>query len=182
MKRKIDTKEMTLIGLGAALMGVFAQLAIPLPTVPLTLQVFGAILLAVILGAKISSLVMVIYTLLGAIGMPVFANFGRGVGVLVGPTGGYIWGLIALAFIVGKGTQQNNKILLGVGAYFGLLCQYAIGTWQLKVVLNLSLGEAMLAGVYPFILKDIVLTGLAVMIGIQMKKQLSTILRKAIQT
>lgn len=181
MKGKITTKDMTLVGLGAALMGVFSQLAIPLPTVPLTLQVFGAVLLAIILEAKLATLVMIVYTLVGAIGMPVFANFGRGFSVIVGPTGGYITGFIVLAFIIGKAAEQKNKKVLVIGAYIGLIMEYLIGTLQLQGVLNLSFQEAMVAGVYPFIIKDLILTGVAVGVGLQIKKQLRGILDGSIK-
>lgn len=181
MKGKITTKEMTLVGLSAALMGVFSQLAIPFPTVPLTLQVFGAVLLAVILEAKISTLAMIVYTLIGAIGIPVFANFSRGFSVIVGPTGGYITGFIVLAFIIGKAAEQKNKKILILGAYIGLIMNYFIGTLQLKGILNLSFQEAMVAGVYPYIIKDLILTGVAVGVGLQMKKQLRGILNESIK-
>ncbi|MGL4800206.1 MAG: biotin transporter BioY [Cellulosilyticaceae bacterium] len=177
---KLTAKEMTMVGLGAALMGVFSQLSIPLPTVPLTLQVFGAILLSMVLGAKLGTLMMIVYTLIGAIGIPVFANFGRGVGVLVGPTGGYITGFIVLAFFVGMASGRNNKWILWVTTYLALILQYAIGTLQLKVVLNMSLGEAMVAGVYPFIIKDLILTGVAIIIGLEMKKRLKGVLGERI--
>lgn len=181
MKGKITTKGMTLVGLSAALMGVLSQLAIPFPTVPLTLQVFGAVLLAVILEAKISTLAMIVYTLIGAIGIPVFANFSRGFSVIVGPTGGYITGFIVLAFIIGKAAEQKNKKILILGAYIGLIMNYFIGTLQLKGVLNLSFQEAMVAGVYPYIIKDLILTGVAVGVGLQMKKQLRGILNESIK-
>lgn len=176
MKANLTTKQITVIGLGVALMAAFSQLAIPLPTVPLTLQVFGAILLSIILEAKLATFTMIIYTLVGAIGIPVFANFGRGLSVLVGPTGGYITGFIVLALMIGKVAEQKNKGLLIAGAYTGLIMQYLIGTVQLKAVLNMSFHEAMMAGVYPFIVKDLILTGVAVGVGIQIKNRMRGLL------
>ncbi|MEF9959268.1 MAG: biotin transporter BioY [Niameybacter sp.] len=176
MQTKLTTKEMTVVGLGVALMGAFSQLAIPLPTVPLTLQIFGAILLAIVLESKLATLVMIIYTLVGAIGVPVFANFSRGISVIIGPTGGYITGFIVLAFIIGKAAEQKNQKVLFVGAYVALFMQYAIGTLQLKGVLGVSFSEAMVAGVYPFIVKDLVLTSIAVVVALQIKKQIRGIL------
>lgn len=181
MKTKLATKEITVVGLGAALMGVFSQLSIPFPTVPLTLQVFGAILLAVILEAKLATLTMVIYTLIGAIGIPVFANFSSGISVIIGPTGGYITGFIVLAFVIGKAAKQNNKGILVINAYIGLILQYAIGTFQLKKVMDLTLQEAMIAGVYPFILKDLILTGIAIGVALQVKKPIRSVLDGRIQ-
>nr|WP_307989608.1 biotin transporter BioY [uncultured Niameybacter sp.] len=176
MNKKLSTKELVIVGLGAALMGVFSQLSIPIPTVPLTLQVFGAIILAVILESKLATLSMIVYTLIGGIGIPVFANFNRGFNVIVGPTGGYILGFILLAYIVGKVAEQKNKSILIIGTYMGLILQYMIGTLQLKMVLNMSFGEAMIAGVYPFILKDLILTGVALVVALQVKKQVRSVI------
>ncbi|MGL4362942.1 MAG: biotin transporter BioY [Cellulosilyticaceae bacterium] len=170
---KITTKEMTIIGLSAALMGVFAQLSIPLPTVPLTLQVFGITLIAAILGPKLASISMMIYILLGAVGVPVFANFRGGLSVLIGPTGGYITGFMFIAICVGYASRMNKltgKIIL---TYIGLLTQYTIGTIQLKIVLGVSLGEALVIGVYPFIIKDIVLVGIVLLVGSHVKKRIN---------
>lgn len=178
---KVTTREITLIGLGATLMGIFSQLAIPLPPVPLTLQVFGAILLAMILEEKLATLAMVIYIMIGAIGIPVFSNFGRGLGVVVGPTGGYIIGFIVLAFMVGKASKQKNKVVMIIMVYSGLFLQYMIGTLQLKTVLKVSLQKAMITGVYPFIIKDIVLTGVAIMLAVQVKKHIRGILNSGMR-
>lgn len=176
MNKKLSAREIVIVGLGAALMGVFSQLSIPIPTVPLTLQIFGAIMLAVILESKLATLAMIVYTLIGGIGIPVFANFNRGFSAIVGPTGGYILGFIVLAYIVGKAAEQKNKSVLIVGAYMGLILQYMIGTLQLKIVLKMSVGEAMIAGVYPFILKDLILTGVAVVVALQVKKQVRSVI------
>ena len=176
MGKKLNTQEIVIVGLGAALMGVFSQLSIPIPPVPLTLQVFGAIMLAVILESKLATLTMIVYTLIGGIGIPVFANFNRGFNIIAGPTGGYIIGFIFLAYIVGKAAEQKNKIILLSFAYMGLFVQYFIGTVQLKMVLNLPLEKAMIAGVYPFIFKDLILTGIAVFVALQVKKQIRSVL------
>ncbi|MGL4736011.1 MAG: biotin transporter BioY [Cellulosilyticaceae bacterium] len=177
---KWTTKEITMVGLGATLMGVFSQLSIPLPTVPLTLQVFGAIILAIVLGAKRGTYAMMIYILIGSIGVPVFSNFSRGLGVVIGPTGGYILGFIALAFVVGKAVEQRSRMVRIGMVYCGLFIQYAIGTLQLKAVLGMNWQEAMLAGVYPFIIKDLILTGIAIWVGLQIKSRLRGVIGETI--
>lgn len=175
MKKKLTTREMTIVGLCAALMGIFSQLAIPLPTIPLTLQVLGVIFIAVILEAKLATLTMLVYMLIGTIGMPVFANFNRGISAIVGPTGGYITGFVVMAFIIGKAAQQKNKGILIIATYLGLFMQYTIGTLQLKGVSGMSFQDAMIAGVYPFIIKDIIMTGIALSLALQVKKRLKGI-------
>ena len=88
----MKTKKMIIVSLCTALMFVFSQLSVPLPftAVPITMQVFGVILISTLIDYKLSFTTMVIYILLGSIGIPVFSNFTGGFFVLTGPTGGYI--------------------------------------------------------------------------------------------
>lgn len=183
MKGNLSTHEMVLVGLCAALMGVFSQLAIPLPftTVPLTLQAFGVVIIAIILEAKLATFALLVYTLVGAIGLPVFANFGRGLGVVVGPTGGYIIGFIAMAFIIGFVARQKNKILLALGVYIGLAVEFVFGVMQLKWVLGLSMEDALISGLYPFLLKDIIMAGLGTIVALQIKRRVGGILRSHVK-
>lgn len=163
----LKTRSMVMIGLSTALMAVFSQIAIPLPmtSVPITLQVFGVMLISMILDKKFSSIALIVYALLGAIGVPVFANFSGGAAVLFGPTGGYIIGFIFMAFIIGFFKEKENKVLTIVGAYLGLAVEYAIGVIQLKIILGLSLEQALISGLYPFIVKDIIMVAIGVIIG-----------------
>ena len=121
MKLNLSIKEITLVGMCAALMAIFSQLSIPLPftSVPVTLQIFGLVVLSVIVGAKIGTISLIVFVILGAIGLPVFANFSGGFGVIVGPTGGYIIGFIIMAFLIGYASSKENKILLFIASYIG---------------------------------------------------------------
>ena len=100
---KLTTREIILCGLFAALVSIFAQISIPLPftTVPLTLQIFGIAITGLILGSKCAFISTLIYLILGGIGVPVFAQFSAGIGVLFGPTGGYLLAYPLMAFIIG---------------------------------------------------------------------------------
>lgn len=167
MKLNLKTKEICMIGLAAALMAVFSQVSIPLPftTVPITLQVFGVALLSIILDRKCSTIALLIFTLVGLIGIPVYAGFQSGAGVLFGATGGYIFGFILMAFITGSFTKSDKKYMPFVGAYLGMIVEYVAGTIQLKIVLSMSLKAAIIAGIAPFIIKDIILVFVAVIVG-----------------
>ena len=180
MKLNLSVKEITLVGLATAIMGIFSQLALPIPftTVPLTLQTFGLVIISVVLGKKIGTLSILIWALLGTIGIPVFSGFSSGLGVLVGPNGGYIIGFIFMSFIIGYTSTSTNKnnILLFVGVYLGQAVQYTFGVIQLKIVLGLSLPNALLAGLYPFILKDIIMITVAVTLALSIKKSLGGVL------
>lgn len=174
MKSKLTIQEMTLVGMCAALMGIFSQLAIPIPfsTAPITLQTFGVVVIAVLLEYKLGTLSMIIWTLIGAIGLPVFAGFSGGMGILLGPTGGYIIGFSVMVFIIGFAAWKKSKALLFVGTYLGQAIQYTFGVIQMKYVLGLDLKQALVAGVYPFVVKDVIVITLAVIIGLAVKKAL----------
>lgn len=85
---------MTLSALFAALMTICAWISIPVPDVSFTLQTFGVFLALGLLGGKWGTVSVLIYLLLGTVGLPVFSGFRGGPGVLVGVTGGYLWGFL----------------------------------------------------------------------------------------
>ena len=174
MKLNLKTKEICSIGLAAALMAVFSQISIPLPftTVPITLQVFGVAILSIILDRKCSTIALVIFTLVGLIGIPVYSQFSGGAGVLFGPTGGYIFGFILMAFIIGSFNKSDKKYMHFIGAYLGMIAEYIVGTIQLKIVLNLSLKAAIISGVAQFIVKDIIFVFIAVVVGEIIKERI----------
>lgn len=180
MKLNLSVKEITLVGLATAIMGIFSQLSLPIPftTVPLTLQTFGLVIISVVLGKKIGPLSILIWALLGTIGIPVFSGFSSGLGVLVGPNGGYIIGFIFMSFIIGytSTSTSKNNILLFLGVYLGQAVQYTFGVLQLKIVLGLSFPNSLLAGLYPFILKDIIMITVAVTLALAIKKSLKRVL------
>lgn len=180
MKLNLSIKEITQIGMCAALMAIFSQLSIPLPftSVPVTLQVFGIVILAVIVGAKIATLSLIIFVILGAIGLPVFANFSGGFGVIVGPTGGYIIGFIIMAFLIGYASSKQNKILLFIASYIAVTIDLLLGTIYLKIVTGMSMQGALIAGLYPFIIKDFIMIAIAVLIGLKVKKTVGSTLTK----
>ncbi len=102
-KRYVRTTALVLCGVFAALMAVCSFITIPLgfTPIPVNLATLGVFLTGGILGKKYGSISLTVYILLGAAGIPVFAGFKGGLGVLVGPTGGYIIGYLAAAFLTG---------------------------------------------------------------------------------
>lgn len=113
------TTDLILTALFTALTAAGAMLSLPLPftPVPLTLATLASMLAGAFLGSKYGSLSQLIYILLGAIGVPVFHNFTAGLGILAGPTGGYLLGYIATAFFTGillkkKSTSCKNSLCL----------------------------------------------------------------------
>ena len=180
MKLNLSIKEITLIGMCAALMAIFSQISIPLPftSVPVTLQIFGLVVLAVIVGAKIGTLSIIIFIFLGAIGLPVFANFSGGFGVIMGPTGGYIFGFVLIAFLIGFASSKQNNAILFITSYIAVIADLIVGTLYLKMVTGMDLNSALIAGFYPFIIKDLITVAVAVAVGLKIKENLGNILAK----
>lgn len=167
-QKKLTVKDMAYIGLMAAVIAVCSMITIP-GTVPFTLQTFAVFASLGLLGGKRGTLSVIVYILLGAVGLPVFAGFKGGLGVLFGMTGGYIIGFVASGLIYCAFTALwGNKLPVTVGAMLtGLIACYAIGTAWFMVVYSGTKGSIDLMGalgmcVFPFVIPDLVKTALAV--------------------
>ena len=115
---KLKTKELVICSIFASLTAILTQISIPLPAVPLTMQVFAVALCGLVLGKRLGFISQIIYVLLGTIGLPVFAQFSGGIGIILGPTGGFILSFPIIAFIVG---YFSEKFKLGdLGLHAGL--------------------------------------------------------------
>lgn len=142
----------------AGLTAATAIVAIPIGSVPVTLQVFFVLLAGLVLGPAYGALSMIVYMLLGIVGLPVFAGGAAGIGVVVGPSGGYLFGFILAAVVIGtiglRGKNSISQLALAMGA--GIIAIYTLGVAQLSLVLGMSLTQAFLAGAAPFIIFDII--------------------------
>ena len=118
---KNKLKGMVFAALFAALTAAVAWFKIPLPftPVPITLQTLVVLLSGAMLGAYYGALSMIIYLSLGVIGLPVFAGGSSGIGVLFGPTGGYLFSYPIAAFVIGK--MLENKKLDVLLKYFSFI-------------------------------------------------------------
>ena len=150
----------------AALTAAGALLAIPLPIspVPITLQLVFTLMAGMLLGARYGAFSQLVYVLMGVIGLPVFAKGSAGLGILLGPTGGYLIGFIAAAAVTGaiaagvrRFTQVRYWRLFGyiLAAFLGVAIMYTLGTWRLGVMLQVNAVKAVALGVVPFILPDL---------------------------
>lgn len=165
----------------AALTAVCSQISIPIGPVPINLAWFSVFSAAGLLGLKKGILSQVVYVLLGAVGVPVFAGFKGGVGALVGPTGGYIIGYIFAVAVTGlifwlfrnKFAVSNIvvKILISVLAMAaGAVVCYAFGTAWFLISTGVSFDKAMMACVIPFLPGDALKIALATLLTIKLKK------------
>jgi biotin transport system substrate-specific component len=158
----------------AALTAIMAQIEVPLPIVPISGQTLAVGLTATILGSRQGAAAMVGYAALGAVGLPVFAGFSGGAQVLVGPTGGYIFGFILTAFVTGYILEKTSFTfsLAIIANVLGMIVTLVCGTIQLKFVLDMTWNQALAAGVYPFIAVGLIKAFLASWIGITVRRRL----------
>lgn len=134
-KRPFSVRDLVLIALFAALMAICSWISIP-TTVPFTLQTFAVFVAAGLLGGKRGTIAVLVYILLGAVGLPVFAGFTGGVGILLGSTGGYIIGFLGSALVMwGMEKLWGSKAWVQISSMvLGLLVCYAVGTaWFMAV-------------------------------------------------
>jgi biotin transport system substrate-specific component len=123
---------------GALLVGLAAQIAMPVPgtEVPLTMQLPAVLLLGALLGPRLGAASLVVYIMLGAAGFPVFSPIGPpGVDRLVGPTGGYLLAFPFAAAVVGRVVTDGGKVgQLALGLVLGTLIIHVVGMIQLAVL------------------------------------------------
>ncbi len=166
MKNK--TVDLIYIALGAVLIAVCSWISIP-AVVPFTMQTFAVCFVLSALGGKRGTAAIVVYVLLGAVGVPVFANFMSGIGILLGTRGGYIVGFILTGLIYWLIVHLLGKKLWVeiLALVIGLAVCYVVGTaWFMMVYIQtngaLSLATALGWCVIPFIIPDLIKLGLAV--------------------
>jgi biotin transport system substrate-specific component len=142
------------------LIAVGAWVSLPFFPVPLTLQTLFVLLAGAVMH-RYAVIPASLYLLLGALNLPVFHNGTAGLGILLGPTGGYMLGFIPAALIVGLAYEQKRKSIRISGLIAGSASIYALGTIWLTLSAGLPFYEALVIGVLPFIPGDI-LKGYAV--------------------
>ena len=163
------------IAVMAALTAVCAWLTIPM-AVPFTLQTFAVFLTLKLLGGKRGTIAILVYILLGAVGLPVFASFKGGMGALTGPTGGYIIGFLLTGLLYwGLGRFIKNTWAEDLVLFGGLLLCYLFGTVWFKHVMSLkgndlSLLQGLTMCVFPYIIPDILKLVLSDLLGRRLKK------------
>lgn len=173
---KTKTLDMVYIGLMACLMAICSWISIP-TVVPFTLQTMGVFLAVGLLGGRRGTLAVLVYILLGAVGLPVFSGFKGGIGALLGTTGGYIVGFLASALVMWAMEKGCGKAkwVLPVSMVLGLLACYAIGTaWFMQVYARNTgaVGLMTVLGwcVFPFIVPDLLKIGLALFLTKALKR------------
>lgn len=142
-----------------ALIAVGGWVSVPLPPVPVTLQTFFVLIAAVVMG-RYAVLPVFVYLLLGCLNMPVFHNGLAGIGVLLGPTGGYAIGFLPAALVAGLAYEQEKRTIRVAGIAAATLIIYICGVTWMAYSTGMALLQAVLLGVVPFLAGDI-LKGIA---------------------
>lgn len=165
---RLKMTDLALIAVSAALISVFSQIIIPLPSgIPLTLQTFMIALVGYILGSFEGIAAVFIYIFLGAVGVPVFTGFQGGLGALFGFTGGFILGFLPLVFMCGIETKRLFlKIVFGI---VGLIFCHLLGVLYFSHYSG-DLRSAFFAASVPYIAKDIISVALASIISGKIKR------------
>ncbi|GEJ59133.1 biotin transporter BioY [Anaeromyxobacter diazotrophicus] len=160
----VRTHRLVWIALLAACIAAGAWIQLPLGPVPFTLQPLFAFLAGFLLGPLGGPAAVLLYLAAGVLGLPVFAGGASGLGVLFGPTGGYLAGFVLAAAVTGL-AHGRAALTWARGLAFGaaaLAVAYAAGVLQLRAALALGWRAALVAGVAPFVLQDLAKVALAV--------------------
>lgn len=174
---KLSANICTRIALCAALLAVCSQIVIPLPftPIPVNLGTFAVFMIGALLAPLASALTVLVYVLLGCVGVPVFAKFGAGPGVLFGPTGGYILGYFASAVLISLLLYQKKRpVWVEALCYLlGLLACYALGTLWYVVSTHTPIWAALTQCVFPFLLGDALKITLAVLLARRLRRHVA---------
>ena len=174
-KSKMSVRDICYAGLFAAVIAVMAQISIPMPMgVPMTMQTFAITLAAVVLGSKLSTISSLIYIIMGAVGLPVLANFSGGFDKFVGPTGGFLLSFPLMAFIIGWGAghRKDFKGAYVIALVVGTVVNYVVGVALFVVVAHSTIAVGISACVLPFIPTAIIKAVLACAIGLNLRKRI----------
>lgn len=173
-KEQHKLKMMIVTALFAAIIGILAQVSIPLPFVPITGQTLAIGLAATILGSRYGTLSVLLYLVIGAAGLPVFAQFSGGFSSLFGPTGGYLIGFIPTAFIIGFYLEKTSFRFIHalLANLTGMIITLLIGTFWLKLAASLTWPAAFIGGFTPFLLVGVIKAVVASWLGIAIRRRL----------
>jgi biotin transport system substrate-specific component len=155
-----NLKPLIFAALFAALTAAVAPFKIPLgfTPVPITLQTLVVLMSGAMLGPYYGALAMILYIVVGVLGLPVFAGGGSGIGAILGPTGGYLISYFIAAFVIGKTLQIRKKpkyLDYVIAMIAGTIVIYVLGAgWALVVVPGLTILAVLTGWVLPFIIGD----------------------------
>ncbi len=173
----MNVKRLTTISIMVALTVILSQIIIPSGPIPISFSLLGVYMCAIVLKPKDAVLSQLIYIFMGMIGLPVFAGFRGGIGVLFSYTGGFIISYPLIAFIISFAIlkfYEKNKILIVSAFVFALLVCYTLGVLWFSYVSKTSIDNSMMLVVVPFVVGDIIKIIIALTLIYPIKKYLIT--------
>lgn len=172
----MNTKDIARISLFTSLNIILSQIAIniPISPVPITLGLLGVYITGVFLKPKEALYAQICYIILGIIGFPVFSGFKGGLGIIFGPTGGYILMYPLVSFITSLAINKNfSNIEICFMMILGLILLYIGGTTWLSIAMGIELKAAFLMAVLPFVVVDLIKIFFALIIMIHFKERIT---------
>jgi len=174
-KSSNSLRRMVYASMFGALTAIGSLIVIPLQPLPITLQTLFTGLAGILLGGYTGALSQIVYVILGIIGLPVFAGGKAGLGTLMGPSGGYLIGFIVAAYVIGKLVEARKEpglVWIGMSLVIGNLVIYTLGVAQLSLVAHLSISKALLVGVVPFLVGDLLKLVSATLIALKLRNKI----------
>lgn len=175
------TTELVFTAVMAALCCILGPLSVPIGAVPISLTIIAVFLCVFALKTKLGTLAVIIYLLLGLVGLPVFSGFSGGVAKVAGPTGGYLVGYIFLALIAGLAIDKSydftgvkRYVCQIAGMVLGVAVCYLFGTIWFVVMMDVTFGYALGVCVIPFIPVDALKIVICIVLGNALRKALSS--------
>ena len=161
------TNKLLMAGLFSALTGVCSWININLffTPVPVNMALMGPYLAGLMLGCRYGFFSQIIYILLGVLGIPVFAGFTSGAGIIAGPTGGFIVGYVICAVICGLPARKKGSSYRIMLMICGLIACYALGLAWFMILTHSTLWAGLVACVIPFLPGDAVKIALAAVLS-----------------
>ena len=168
-------KDISLCGLFSALLAICAWISFPVFGLPVTLQTFGLHFSLLLLGGKRGCIAIFVYLSLGILGLPVFSGFGGGIGTLLGPTGGYLWGFLAGGLLYWGITAWKGIRAKLPATILAQICCYICGSlwFSLQFANENSLWRVFLTTALPFLLPDALKLGLAYLLARRLRRHIS---------
>ena len=160
------TRKLTRCALFAAMMALCAWIGVPLGHTVFTMQTFGVLLALGLLGGKRGTVSILCYLLLGAAGLPVFSGFRGGIGAILGPTGGYLWGFLATGLVFWALEKWRRPLAM----IAGIIVCYACGTVWYMTYTGGALAAVLAQTVLPYLIPDAVKLILALRLTRRLKR------------
>lgn len=164
-------REMTRCGVLAAMLAVCAWLSVPLGDQAVSLQSFGLFLALGLLGGRGGTLTVLVYLLLGAAGAPVFSGFRGGFSVLLGPTGGFLWGFLAACALY---WILEKRVNIWLNMALGMALVYLCGSlWYDLMYASNGIWPVVMTCVVPYLIPDAV----KIVLAGTLSRRLTTLIR-----